>query len=44
MKDLLKLPPRTTKPRENGITHVLDSGLSVAGVDGMATLMPGVWT
>ena len=35
MKDLLKLPPRTTKPRQNGITHVLDSGLSVAGVDGM---------
>jgi phosphosulfolactate synthase len=35
MKDLLKLPLRTTKPRETGITHVLDSGLSVAGVDGM---------
>jgi phosphosulfolactate synthase len=35
MKDLLKLPPRTTKPRQNGITHILDSGLSVAGVDGM---------
>ena len=35
MKDLLKLPLRTTKPRQNGITHVLDSGLSVAGVDGM---------
>ncbi|HEX3832649.1 MAG TPA: phosphosulfolactate synthase [Solirubrobacteraceae bacterium] len=35
MKDLLKLPQRTTKPRQNGITHVLDSGLSVAAVDGM---------
>jgi phosphosulfolactate synthase len=35
MKDLLKLPQRTTKPRQNGITHVLDSGLSLAGVDGM---------
>ncbi len=35
MKDLLKLPLRTTKPRQNGITHVLDSGLSVAGVDGL---------
>jgi phosphosulfolactate synthase len=35
MKDLLKLPQRTTKPRQNGITHVLDSGLSVAGVDSM---------
>lgn len=35
MKDLLKLPQRTTKPRQNGITHVLDSGLPMAGVDGM---------
>jgi phosphosulfolactate synthase len=35
MKDLLKLPQRTTKPRQDGITHVLDSGLSVAGVEGM---------
>jgi phosphosulfolactate synthase len=35
MKDLLKLPQRTTKPRQNGITHILDSGLSVAGVEGM---------
>jgi len=35
MKDLLKLPPRTTKPRQNGITHVLDSGLSAAGVQSM---------
>jgi phosphosulfolactate synthase len=35
MKDLLKLPQRTTKPRQNGITHVLDSGLSLAAVDGM---------
>jgi phosphosulfolactate synthase len=35
MKDLLKLPQRTTKPRQNGITHVLDSGLSVAGIEGM---------
>jgi phosphosulfolactate synthase len=35
MKDLLKLPQRTTKPRQNGITHVLDSGLSLAAVEGM---------
>lgn len=35
MKDLLKLPQRTIKPRQNGITHVLDSGLSVAAVEGM---------
>lgn len=31
----LDLPPRTAKPREQGITHVLDSGLSVAEVDSM---------
>ena len=35
MKDLLKLPTRTTKPRDRGITHVLDRGLSVAEVDGL---------
>src|SRR5580693_6006114 len=35
MKDLLKLPTRMTKPRERGITHVLDRGLSVADVDGL---------
>src|SRR5450631_2569123 len=32
MADLLDLPDRTSKPREQGITHVLDSGLSVAAV------------
>jgi phosphosulfolactate synthase len=36
MKDLLILPERATKPRQEGITHVLDRGLSVAGVDGLA--------
>jgi phosphosulfolactate synthase len=35
IKDLLKLPERTAKPRQNGITHVLDRGLSVADVDGL---------
>ena len=35
MADLLDLPDRTSKPREQGITHVLDSGLSVAEVDGL---------
>ncbi|MFZ0040234.1 MAG: phosphosulfolactate synthase [Solirubrobacteraceae bacterium] len=35
MKDLLKLPQRTAKPRDEGITHVLDRGLSVADVDGL---------
>lgn len=35
MKDLLNLPQRAGKPRERGLTHVLDRGLSVAGVDGL---------
>jgi phosphosulfolactate synthase len=33
--DLLDLPARSAKPREQGITHVLDKGLSVAEVDGL---------
>jgi phosphosulfolactate synthase len=35
MTDLLNLPERTAKPRQHGITHVLDRGLSVAEVDGL---------
>jgi phosphosulfolactate synthase len=35
MKDLLDLPTRTPKPRQQGITHVLDRGLSVAEIDGV---------
>jgi phosphosulfolactate synthase len=35
MMDLLDLPDRSAKPRQQGITHVLDRGLSVAAVDGM---------
>jgi phosphosulfolactate synthase len=31
----LDLPARSAKPREQGITHVLDRGLSVAEVEGM---------
>jgi phosphosulfolactate synthase len=33
--DFLELPERSAKPREQGITHVLDRGLSLAEVDGM---------
>ena len=33
--DLLDLPERTSKPRDAGITHVLDRGLSVAEIDGL---------
>src|SRR5437660_3794141 len=35
MHDLLELPERTRKPRQQGITHVLDRGLSLTQVDGM---------
>jgi phosphosulfolactate synthase len=33
MLDLLDLPARSDKPRERGITHVLDKGLSLTGID-----------
>jgi phosphosulfolactate synthase len=35
VRDLLDLPDRTVKPRQDGITHVLDKGLSVVEVDGL---------
>jgi len=35
MDAFLDLPERTSKPRERGITHVLDRGLSIAEVDGL---------
>jgi phosphosulfolactate synthase (CoM biosynthesis protein A) len=35
MTAFLDLPDRSTKPRERGITHVIDRGLSVAEVDGL---------
>jgi phosphosulfolactate synthase len=35
MADLLDLPDRSAKPRQQGITHVLDRGLAIAGVDGL---------
>ncbi|MGH2916792.1 MAG: phosphosulfolactate synthase [Solirubrobacteraceae bacterium] len=35
MKDLLDLPSRTAKPRQAGLTHVLDRGLSVSDIDGL---------
>jgi phosphosulfolactate synthase len=33
--DFLELPARSAKPREQGITHVIDRGLSIAEVDGL---------
>ncbi len=35
INDLLQLPDRSAKPRQEGITHVLDRGLSVADIDGL---------
>jgi phosphosulfolactate synthase len=35
MRDLLQLPDRSSKPREQGVTHVIDRGLSLAEVDGL---------
>ncbi len=35
MAGFLELPTRSDKPRDQGITHVLDRGLSVADIDGM---------
>lgn len=35
LPDFLDLPARTTKPRQAGVTHVLDKGLSVVGLDGL---------
>lgn len=35
MPDFLPLPERATKPRTAGLTHVIDTGLSTAEVDGM---------
>ncbi len=31
----LDIPERSQKPRERGLTHVIDRGLSVAEVDGL---------
>ncbi|MGI8903807.1 MAG: phosphosulfolactate synthase [Solirubrobacteraceae bacterium] len=38
---LLALPERSAKPRQEGITHVLDRGLSITGIDGMVEVAGG---
>lgn len=35
MSDFLDLPQRSAKPREKGLTHVIDRGLSLAEIDGL---------
>ena len=37
----LELPERSAKPRERGITHVLDRGLSLAEVEGLVEVAGG---
>lgn len=41
MRELLDLPDRTVKPRQNGVTHVLDKGMSVAEIDGLIEVAGG---
>jgi phosphosulfolactate synthase len=41
MTDLLDLPDRSAKPRQQGITHILDRGLSVADVDSLIEVTGG---
>jgi phosphosulfolactate synthase len=35
VRELLNLPERSGKPRDRGITHVIDRGLSIAEIEGM---------
>ena len=37
----VRLPSRSAKPREKGVTHVLDRGLSLAQVDGLIEVAGG---
>ena len=39
--EFLELPARSSKPREQGITHVIDRGLSLADVDGLVEVAGG---
>ncbi len=41
MLDLLELPQRSPKPRQDGITHVLDRGLSLAQIDSLVEVTGG---
>ncbi|MBA2766386.1 MAG: phosphosulfolactate synthase [Solirubrobacterales bacterium] len=38
MPDFLPLPPRPAKPRDRGLTHVIDTGLAAADVDAFLSL------
>ncbi|HEY0516421.1 MAG TPA: phosphosulfolactate synthase [Solirubrobacteraceae bacterium] len=41
MAGFLDIPARSAKPREQGITHVIDRGLSIAEVDGLLEVSGG---
>ena len=41
LQELFQDPSRTRKPRQAGITHVLDKGLSVAEVEGLLEVAAG---
>jgi phosphosulfolactate synthase len=41
MTSFLEIPERSVKPRERGLTHVIDRGLSVAEVDGLLEVAGG---
>ena len=40
----LDIPERSAKPRERGITHVIDRGLSIAEVEGLMESPVTAWT
>ncbi|HEY4427199.1 MAG TPA: phosphosulfolactate synthase [Solirubrobacteraceae bacterium] len=42
MAGFIDIPARSSKPREHGITHVIDTGLSVAQVAGLLEVAGGV--
>ena len=42
MNGFLDLPERSTRPREHGITHVIDRGLSVAEAEGLLEVAGGI--
>jgi phosphosulfolactate synthase len=41
MTSFLDIPDRSNKPRERGLTHVIDRGLSIAEVDGLLEVAGG---
>ena len=38
MPDFLDLPQRPPKPREEGVTHVIDTGLSTPEAEGLMAM------